>query len=64
MKNCKTIAEYMIKKWMQDNGFVMSEFSVKVFGKKGVITDRTGETLKVFYDQEKKSVYAEGEGKS
>lgn len=32
MKGCKTIAEFGIKKWMEDNGFVMSEFDVKMNG--------------------------------
>lgn len=29
---CKTIAEFQIKRWMEENHFEMSEFSVEVNG--------------------------------
>lgn len=56
MRGCKTIAEYAIKKWMHDNGFVMSEFSVNISGNNGIITDKVGDILMVEYDRETKSV--------
>lgn len=54
MKCCKTIAEYAIKKWMEDNEFVMSEFSVEITGNEATITDRTGDGMRVRYSQEAK----------
>lgn len=56
MKGCKTIAEYMVKKWMESNGFVMSEFSVKMIGDEAEITDRAGDKMTVLYNQKLKSV--------
>lgn len=41
MKGCRAIAEYATKKWMEDNGFVMSKFSVETNGSEATITDRT-----------------------
>lgn len=56
MSGCKTIAEYAIKKWMEDNEFVMSEFSVEITGNEATITDRTGDSMMVRYNQETKRV--------
>lgn len=56
MKGCKTVAEYAIKKWMEDNGFVMSEFSVDIIGNEATITDRPGDSMKVRYDRGTKKV--------
>lgn len=56
MKGCKTIAEYAIKKWMEDKGFVMEYFSVEMCGNKAVITDKTGGSLKVKYNHETREV--------
>lgn len=56
MKGCKTIAEYAVKKWMEDNGFVMSEFSVEMNGNEAKITDRTGDKINVYYNPKTKSV--------
>lgn len=55
-KMSKTIAEFVIKKWMEENGFVMSEFSVEMNGNIGVITDKTGATMKVEYSPKTKEV--------
>lgn len=59
IKDCKTIAEYAIKKWMEDNGFVMAEFSVEMDGNTGIITDKTGARMPVKYDQAAKKVEVE-----
>lgn len=56
MSECKTIAEYAIKKWMEDNGFVMSEFSVEMNGDEATITDRAGDSMKVRYNRETRKV--------
>lgn len=60
MKGCRTVAEYVIKSWMEQNGFVMSEFTVNVAGNIAVITDKTGDSLKVRYDCESKKVEVVG----
>lgn len=56
MKGCKTVAEYAIRKWMAENGFVMSEFSVGMEGNKAVISDKTGDSMSVSYSPENKLV--------
>lgn len=56
MKGCKTIAEFGIKNWMESNGFVMSEFDVKMDGDEAEISDRTGDSMKVFYDRRNRKV--------
>lgn len=56
MKGCKTIEEYAIKKWMEDNGFAMSEFSIEMNGENALIIDKTGDSMKAFYNKEKRKV--------
>lgn len=60
MKGCKTIAEFAIKKWMEDNGFVMEYFTVEMRGNEAVIADKTGESLMVSYNPETKTIETEG----
>lgn len=60
MKGCKTIAEYAIKKWMEDNGFAMECFTVEMCGNEAVITDKAGDSMKVEYKPETKTVETEG----
>lgn len=59
MKGCKTIAEYAINKWMKDNGFVTGYFTVEMCGNKAVITDKTGDSMKIYYNIETKKVEEE-----
>lgn len=56
MKGCKTVAEYAIKKWMEENNFVMTEFSVGMDENEAVITDKTGDSIRVRYNREEKKV--------
>lgn len=56
MKGCKTIPEYVIKLWMENNGFVMSEFSVEMDGNTAKISDKTGDSMKVYCNLKNKSV--------
>lgn len=56
MSGCKTIAEYAVKKWMKDNGFVMDWFTVTMNGNEAEITDRTGDKMIVCYEPKTKSV--------
>lgn len=46
VKGAKTIAEYAIKKWLLDQGFVMECFSLSINGNEAVLT----------YDSDTKSV--------
>lgn len=50
MKRCKTIAEYAVKKWMEQHGFIMDEFTVSMDGNDATITDQAGGSLTVRYD--------------
>lgn len=54
----KTIAEYTIKKWLWNNGFIATEFKVEIDGDIGTITDKTGDSMTVEYDCETKEVRA------
>lgn len=56
MNRCGTIAEYAIKKWMEENGFIMSEFSLYMEGNEATITDRDGDSMRMKYSQETKKV--------
>lgn len=56
IKECKTIAEYAIRKWMETEGFVLARFDLRINGNEGVITDINGETLHVTYDSKTKQV--------
>lgn len=57
IKGAKTIAEYAIRKWMQDQNFVMSCFELNVNGNEGTVCDRNGDSLTLVYDINSKSVY-------
>ncbi len=61
MKGCRTIAEFAIRTWMEANGFVMDFFNVKMDGNTALITDRTGDNMKVSYDPVTKSVEIQNE---
>lgn len=49
VKGAKTIAEYAIRKWMQDHEFVMSCFTLEMKGNTGTITDMNGERMYLIY---------------
>ena len=53
----KTIAEYAIRKWLQGENFVMSQFSLTMNGNEAILKDKSGETLKLRYDGETKTVW-------
>lgn len=56
VKRAKTIAEYAIRKWLLDQGFVMECFSLSMNGNEAVLTDRNNDTLILVYDSDAKSV--------
>lgn len=51
IKDAKTIAEYAIRKWMNQEGFQDGYFVLETNGDEGIITDRTGDKLKVRYNR-------------
>lgn len=53
----QTIPEFMIAKWMKDNGLQPGKFGLQVKGNKGVISDNYGATIDVRYDPETKTVF-------
>ena len=59
LRGCKTIAEYAFRRWMEKNGFVDGHVTLEVTGNEGIVKDGSGDTLKLIYDSETKSVYAE-----
>lgn len=61
VKGCKTIAEYAIRKWLQDREFVMNYFKLQMFGNSGTLTDRNGETLTLVYEDGEVRVVEGGE---
>lgn len=56
IKNARTISEYVIRKWLQDNHFDMDWFQLEMNGEDGVLTDRSGDTMKLHYDKQSKMV--------
>lgn len=61
IKGAKTIAEYAIRKWMQDHEFVMSYFTLEMKGNIGEITDMNGERMFLIYKDGEVSVEFEEE---
>ena len=55
-KGCKTIAEYAIRKWMNEQNFAVECFSLTMDGNEGVLEDQQGETLTLIYNPGDKSV--------
>ena len=56
IKEAKTIAEYAIRKWLIQEGFVLEFFDLDMNGNQGILTDQTGESLTLEYSPESKSV--------
>ena len=60
IKGAKTIAEYAFRKWMEDAGFMAGMFNLELTGKhEAVIRDKAGDTMKLIYDPESKTVFSE-----
>lgn len=56
MKGCKTIAEYAIRQWMEQHGFVEGNFTVTMDGNDATIADWSGDSLAVRYDPVSRTV--------
>ena len=59
IKGAKTIAEYAIRKWLSEQGFVMEYFSLSMEANSGIMTDGNNDALVLVYDKDTKSVRVE-----
>lgn len=59
-KKSKTIAEYAIRKWLENEGFQMEYFKLKIIGNRALLVDMRGDKLILTYDPDTHSVYAKG----
>lgn len=57
IKGAKSIAEYCIRRWLQNQEFDMNYFSLVMDGNEAEIRDTTGSTMTLVYDAEAKCVY-------
>lgn len=57
IKGAESIAEYAIRKWLQSEGFEMRYFKLTVHNNEAMIVDSAGDTLRLVYDDDTKSVY-------
>ena len=61
MKAAKTIAEYYIQKWVEEHIETENNtLELEVRGREGVLSDRNGDALKLYYNQSTKKVYVKG----
>lgn len=61
IKKVKTIAEYAIRRWMEEQGFEMEYFQLTINGNEGKLEDWTGDTMLLVYDPESKAVHVKGD---
>ena len=59
--NVQTIAEYAVRKYLQNQGFAMDCFTLEMSGNEGTLTDRQGDSMVIVYDADTKSVYIKGD---
>lgn len=52
MKGAKSIAEYAIRKWLEEQGFKMEYFTLHMNGNKATLEDRYGDKMIVSYNRE------------
>lgn len=57
IKGCKSIAEYAMRRWMMEQGFMDGRFTLEVNGNDGTVRDRAGDTLALAYNGADKRVY-------
>lgn len=58
IKGAKTIAEYAIRKWLENEGFVMECFHLEFTGDcEAVIKDKWGDSLRLVYDKTRRVVF-------
>lgn len=59
IKGCKSIAEYAIRRWLQEQNFSMEHFKFVMGDNEGILSDENGDTIKLVYDSDLKQVYME-----
>lgn len=59
IKGTKTIAEYAIRRWLENQRFEMSAFTLDMDGSRGVLRDRNGDSMTLVYDGASHEVYVE-----
>ena len=59
-KKSKTIAGYAIRKWLENEGFQMECFKLKIIGNRALLVDMRGDKLILTYDSDTHSVYVKG----
>ncbi len=59
IKGAESIAEYAIRRWLLNQSFAMSNFTLTMEGNKGLLEDKNGDRLTLVYDGKSGSVYAE-----
>ena len=59
IKGTKTIAEYAIRRWLENQQFEMSAFTLDMDGSRGVLRDRNGDSMTLVYDGACHEVYVE-----
>lgn len=57
IKGVKSVVEYAIRRWLQGENFIMSNFTLTMNENEGLLKDKSGETLRIRYDGDTKSVY-------
>ena len=57
IRGAKTIAEYAIRKWLESEHFEMRYFKLAMEGNAGVVTDSTGASIRLVYDDTERIVY-------
>ncbi len=55
----KSIAEYAVRRWLLNQGFIMNYFTLTMDGNKALLEDRNGDKLTLVYDGNTKSVHAQ-----
>ncbi len=58
-KRSKSIAEYAVRRWLLNQGFVMDCFTLTMDGNRATLKDKNGDTLVLVYDSHTKSVYVQ-----
>lgn len=57
IKGVKTISEYAIRRWLQDQNFLMGEFQLVMSENEAKLIDSNKDTLTLVYDSDSKIVY-------
>lgn len=60
IKGAKTIAEYAIRKWLQEQNFDMSYFRLEMEGKVATLRDNRGDSITLEYDSNSNEVAITG----